>query len=267
MATKMTVAQVVDLYLADRKTDLKASSLPSVTSLLRGSSARGGRKAMGTPLATSNLGRVYSTQLTEKDLKEWFAQRCPEQMGDHAKRRNAHQFNHFLTWSVEREYMPAEALRAKRKGVAGPQNRHWLDPEQVSALSDLVAATDTPEFDSYRRLLWATLINLGLRTFEVPKMKPRDIDARAGTVTVPAGKGRGAGKERVISTDPVMIEMLMAHVREHGLKADHLMFFRRDFKVSWRAAPARRRVAHGLEVTTLERRGRADVHGRRPALG
>jgi site-specific recombinase XerD len=222
-----TVSDAVEAYLLDCAANprLKASSLPSIRSVLRGSDNRSGRRALGTPLYRSHLGRVAMHRITHADLSSWFAQRH-EGAAAETVRRGASAFNGFLSFCHVEGWLDQEILqRSLRLGLPrGASNKDWLHPEQVVAFEAQVVPRE--RFDDYSRFVWTTLICTGVRTDELVRMRPRDLSPRQQELTV-IGKGRGEGKRRSIPVDSDFVSAWREHTLRFELKPDDFLFFER----------------------------------------
>jgi integrase len=205
---------------------LKASTLPSIRSVLAGSDIRAGRPAFGTPLARSHLGRIAVHRVTYEGWVEWFAQRH-EGAAAATRKRGGAAFNAFLAFCHEQGWLEEDMLsRARRtKLPQGRKNKDWLQPEQVAAFGAVVLGR--PRFDPYRRFLWQVLLCTGVRTSEAVALQPRDLNARVGELTIKAGKGRGDGKVRVITVAEDFIAQWREHVLRFELGPNDYMFFSR----------------------------------------
>jgi integrase len=248
LPARPTVAEAVDAYLRDREGQIKDSSLRSYRSVLDGSTKRGGRDAMGTALAASHLGSRLVSRVTVDELAAWFRQRTPQGMSDHARRRSASTFNGWLGYCHKRGWITRETMEntLRTKLVRGEQNRDWLHPEQVSALTELVESD--ARFDAYWRFLWEMLQTTGVRTAELCDLRPRDLVARESRLHIRRGKGHGRGKERDIPVADDFIALWRAHVVRHNLEPNHFMFFRRV----WRFDGASDRSGHWDKIDRRE---------------
>ncbi|HEX8105750.1 MAG TPA: site-specific integrase [Solirubrobacteraceae bacterium] len=220
-----TTAEAVDFFLAHCEGQ---KSVKDHISVLRGTDGRRrGRKPAGPALAKSHIGAEPLNRTTEQDFTRWFNQRHPDDLAPSTKKRGMSTMATFLDYCFSQGWVDASVLAAKRHMPASEPAREWLHPEQVQALQPIIYSD---EFDEYERFAWEAYISTGMRAFELPQARAKDLSHRSKLLHVPEGKGRGRGKSRDIPTDQTFRDRWRAHIERYGLGPNDYMFFSRQPK-------------------------------------
>lgn len=132
----------------------------------------------------------------------------------------------FLAYSASQGWVDDSVLVACFTVADSEPRREWLHPEQVVGLDALVQSS---AFDEYQRFAWYVLLCTGVRSAELVKLQPRDLDRRERVLNV-VGKGRGEGKKREIEVDDEFITRWQDHIDQHGLRPTDYMFFHRHMR-------------------------------------
>lgn len=154
----------------------------------------------------------WSVALTsDRDLRRWQRAR---QVDDGAApatiNRALSTLRRFCAWAVERGHLadnPTTGLQDVATEPVGPQA---LPAVAVDALLRAARQQAAPRRSRDEALL-ALLIYTGVRAQEVCDVQIRDLDLRAGTLTVRSGKGR---KARRIPLHPDAIRLLDRYLRQ-----------------------------------------------------
>lgn len=228
-APKPTVQEAVQQFVDARRGDLKPLSHGTLHSFLIGSTKRGGRPALGTPLARYHLANRRIHTVTDVEFNDWWRQRLPlDKTANNTLHSRAVFFNQFLAYCNRKGWVSDDIVIECRKSQGHDDpDPYWLWPEQVQALTQLVESHE--RFDAYREFVWHCIISTGIRTDEAVHLRVKDLDRRQRLLHIPAGKGSGAGKSRFIGVDDSLIDRWTAHAQEHGLKPNDYVFFSREF--------------------------------------
>jgi integrase len=207
-------------------------SLKDVKSLIGGRPPRrrGGQQppapAFGEYFSSTPMHRISSEQLVA-----WYVLRVPPQRQASFHKKAKSMLAVFLDYCQARRWiLPALLLAADQIAIRAPQtDSRWLKPAQLQLYDQIVA--DAPGLDAYDRFVWMTLCDTGLRTFELPQLRPASllIDERA--LDVPHGKGSGAGKRRQVPVGDYYIERFATHLRQQRLSHRQPVFFARRWQL------------------------------------
>jgi site-specific recombinase XerD len=219
-----TVARAVDYFL-EREEAARKKDLRNLRSVLKGPTERVvGKKAAGTALANSELGKLPCYRITALEMTRWFQVRHPEHLAPATVKRGMSAMRTFVAFSIRQGWMDDNVMEACFSVPDSNPRREWLHPEQHDAISRLVEETD--ELDGYERFAYAVLGDLGVRTEEAAHLRANDLDTRTKTVRV-VGKGRGEGKERRIPVDDVIVARWQVHIERQGISREGHMLFHR----------------------------------------
>ncbi len=129
-------------------------------------------------------------------------------------------------------WVPVTVLQARRSYRAGDPSPFWLTFEQSIAIEELLErlVRETDLYDSMRQFAYDTLASTGVRPFELVAMQPHHLDPRTRRLTIPVGKGSGAGKPRSFEVSEDFVARWRQHVAGHGLRGSHFMFYAREFR-------------------------------------
>jgi len=226
---KPTVQEAVTQFVDTRRGDLKPLSHDTLHSFFIGSTKRGGRPALGTPLARYHLANRRIHTVTDVEFNDWWRERLPlDKTANNTLHSRAVFFNQFLAYCNRKGWVSDDIVIEcqKSQGHDDP-DPYWLWPEQVQALTQLVESHE--RFDAYREFVWHCIISTGIRTDEAVNLKVKDLDRRQRQLHIRAGKGSGTGKSRYIGVDDSLIERWTKHTQQHGLQPNDYVFYSREF--------------------------------------
>lgn len=226
---KPTVHEAVRQFVDARRGAIKPKSHATLHSFLIGSTKRGGRPALGTPLARYHLANRRIHTVTDVEFNDWWRHRLPlDKTANNTLHSRAVYFNQFLAYCNRKGWVSDDIVIECRKSEGHDDpDPYWLRPDQVQALTQLVESNE--RFDAYREFVWHCIISTGVRTDEAVHLRVKDLDRREHQLYIAAGKGSGTGKSRYIGVDDSLIERWASHAQEHGLKPNDYVFFSREF--------------------------------------
>jgi integrase len=214
-----TVAQAVERFITKNRAQ---RGVREHISVLQGAPTGRvvGKRAAGTALAKSPLGPLRFDRVTGDDFAAWFHDRHPEHLAASTRKRGRSSLRQLLLFAIASGWADESVLASLPPVWASPARREWLRPEQLVALDALV--TDD-HFTPEQRFMWRCLVNTGLRTEELVRLKPQALNVIDGTLAV-LGKGRGDGKLRHVPVSPEFRAEWQAYVLEHRLRPTSWMF-------------------------------------------
>jgi site-specific recombinase XerD len=156
----------------------------------------------------------WMVELTsDRDLRRWQRHRQIEDgVAPATINRALSTLRRFCTWAVEHGHMadnPTAGLHDVATEPVGPQA---LPAIAVDALLRAARQQDEPRRSRDEALL-ALLIYTGVRAQEACDVQLRDLDLRAGTLTVRSGKGRKARRLPLHPDAVRLLERYLTHVR------------------------------------------------------
>lgn len=214
-----TVAQAVERFINKSRSQRGVREHTSV--LLGARSGRvTGKRAAGTALARSALGPLRFDRVSGDEFADWFYDRHPDHLAASTLKRGRSSLRQLLLFAIASGWADESVLAALPPVSASPARKEWLRPEQLVALDALV--TDD-HFTSAQRFMWSCLVNAGLRTEELVRLKAQALNAIDGTLAV-LGKGRGDGKLRHVPVSAAFRAEWQAYVAEHRLRPTSWLF-------------------------------------------
>jgi integrase len=207
-------------------------SLKDVQSLIGGRPPRrrGGRQ----PPAPSFADYFASTPLHRIDSEQiiaWYVLRVPPERQASFHKKAKSMLTVFLTYCHARRWILAATLLAADQIAIHDvsSDSRWLKPAQLQIYDRLISSCRA--LDDYDRFVWITLRDTGLRTFELPQLRPSSLLTDERALVVPHGKGAGAGKLRLVPVDEDYLAHFAFHVQGHGITHGEPIFFARDWRL------------------------------------
>jgi site-specific recombinase XerD len=163
----------------------------------------------------------WMVELTsDRDLRRWQRHRQVEDgVAPATINRALSTLRRFCAWAVQHGHLvdnPTASLQDVATEPVGPQA---LPAVAVDALLRAARQQDEPRRSRDEALL-ALLIYTGVRAQEACDVQLRDLDLRAGTLTVRSGKGRKARRLPLHPDAVRLLERYLTHVRcPHGMPA------------------------------------------------
>jgi integrase len=208
-AAKLSFAQAVELYLAAKASELRPTSLKLARLYLQ--------NPRYFPLAKKPLHKIE-----RGDVAAHLDRINSESGAPTASRARAH-ISALFTWCLRRGHCNENPVIATEEPKGSDARERVLSGDELKAVWN--ACGD----DDYGRIV-RLLILTACRREEIGGLKWSEVDLKAGTITIPAGRSKNH-REHVLTLPSVALDLLRSIPRRDG--RDHVFGARGDGFVTW----------------------------------
>jgi integrase len=208
-AARLTFAQAVEKYLAAKATELRPTSLKLASLYLQ--------NPRYFPLAKKPLHKIERA-----DVAAHLDRINSESGAPTASRARAH-ISALFTWCLRRGHCNENPVIATEEPKGSDARERVLSGDELKAVWN--ACGD----DDYGRIV-RLLILTGCRREEIGGLKWSEVDLKAGTITIPAGRSKNH-REHVLTLPSVALDILRSCPRREG--REHVFGTRGEGFVTW----------------------------------